>query len=194
MKNLFYCTKKNVYQITKNDDGTLTFFPEEKNAGCIIMQRGGIEGFLDNCIEDNRNYKEFLSDRKLIAQKQIEYRMAMREQNANVEKETVIKSYKLMLAKYGMSVDNIDKTVAIDTTIDNLYILMRYMYNIPCFDWKLPKLSQRYSYHLYECDGKFAVTIILNEGIFSNDGKLVKKLQYGAPKGHLSQYINIGRL
>lgn len=194
MKNLFYCTKKKVYQITKNVNGTVTFYPEEKNAGCIIMQRGGIAGFLENCIEDERSYEEILADRQLIAQKKREYREAMRLQSANAEHEAAASAYNEMLAKYGMRIGNIDKTVAIETTTENLYILMRYLRSVNWGLWRLPTLSQGYSAHQYECDGKLAVTITLNDGILSADSKLVKKLQYGAPHGHLTDYVNIGRL
>ena len=48
MKNLYYCTKKNVYLITKNDNGTLTNTTEAKNAGAIIMQRVGISAYIDH--------------------------------------------------------------------------------------------------------------------------------------------------
>ena len=194
MKNLFYCTKKNVYLITKNDDGTLTFFPEEKNAGAIIMQRGGIQGFLGHCIEDERSYDEFCKDVQLIKQKQREYREAMRMQNADAEKNAVANAYNAMLANYGMSIGNIDKSIEIDATKDNLYIIMRYLRTIPLSLWQLPTLSQGYTANLYDCEGKSAVTITLKEGVLSDDLKIIKKLQYGAPIGHLTNYTNIGRL
>ena len=194
MKNLFYFTKKNVYQITKNQDGTVTFFPEEKNAGCIIMQRGGIAGFLENCIEDERSYEEILADRQLVAQKKREYREAMRLKSANTEHDLASRAYNELLAKYGMSIGNVDNTVEIDATSENLYILMRYLRTIPWGQWQLPKLSQGYSANQYDCEGKVAVTITLNQGILSDDLKIIKKLQYGAPMGHLSGYTNIGRL
>ena len=194
MKNLFYCTKKNVYQITKNDDGTVTFFPEEKNAGAIIKQRGGVADFLSHCIEDERSYNEFKGDVELVKKKQKEYRDAMRLQNANAEKTSVANAYNEMLSKYGMSIGNIDKSIGIDATRDNLYALMRYLRTIPLSQWQLPTLSQGYSANQYDCDGKIAVTITLNEGILSDDFKIIKRLQYGAPMGHLTNYTNIGRL
>ena len=194
MKNLFYCTKKNVYLITKNDEGTLTFFPEEKNAGAIIMQRGGIQGFLAHCIEDERSYDEFCKDIQFVKQKQREYREAMRLQNADAEKNEVANAYNAMLANYGMSIGNIDKFIEIDATRDNLYTLMRYLRTIPLSQWQLPKLSQGYTANQYDCEGKIAVTITLNQGLLSDDLKIVKKLQYGAPMGHLTNYTNIGRL
>ena len=194
MKNLYYCTKKNVYLITKNDNGTLTFTPEAPNAGAMIMQRGGISAFIDHCIEDERSFNEFVEDRELVAKKQKEYREAMRLQSANAEKESVAKAYNEMLSKYGMGVGNIDKSVAIEASVYNLYVLMRYLRSIPRGQWQLPTLSQGYSVNQYDCNGKIAVTIILNDGITTEDGKVIKKLQYGAPMGHLSNYNNIGRL
>ena len=194
MKNLYYCTKKNVYLITKNDDGTLTFTPEAKNAGAMIMQRGGISAFIDHCIEDERDFKEFVEDRELVAKKQKEYREAMRLQSANAEKEAVAKAYNEMLSKYGMGIGNIDKSVVIEASVENLYVLMRYMRSTPMGQWKLPALSQGYSANQYDCDGKIAVTITLSEGVLSDEGKIIKGLQYGAPMGHLSYYTNIGRL
>ena len=194
MENLFYCTKKNVYLITKNEDGTVTFFPEEKNAGSIIKQRGGVAEFLNFCTEDARSYEEFVKDRELVAKKQKEYRDAMRLKNANAEKEMIMKAYDELLAKYGMDIDHIDKSVTVDATVKNLYIIMRYMRINNWGMWKLPRLSQGYSFHQYDCDGKTAVTITLDEGITTEEGKIVKKLQYGAPMGHLSKYTNIGRL
>lgn len=194
MSNLFYCTKKNVYLITKNDDGTLTFFPEEKNAGSIIMQRGGIQGFLEYCIEDERSYDDFCKDVQLVKQKQREYREAMRMQNADAEKNAVANAYNAMLANYGMSIGNIDKSIEIDATKDNLYVLMRYLRTIPLSMWQLPKLSQGYTANQYDCEGKIAVTITLNQGLLTDDLKIIKKLQYGAPMGHLTNYTNIGRL
>ena len=193
MKNLYYCTKKNVYLITKNDDGTLTFTPEAKNAGAMIMQRGGISAFIDHCIEDERDFKEFVEDHELVAKKQKEYREAMRLQSANAERESVAKAYSEMLSKYGICIENI-KTVPIEASVDNLYVLMRYLRSIPWGQWHLPTFTQGYSANQYDCDGKIAVTVILNDGITTEDGKVVKKLQYGAPMGRLSNYTNIGRL
>lgn len=194
MKNLYYCTKKNVYLITKNDDGTqLTFFPEEKNAGAIIVQRGGIQGFLAHCIEDERTYDEFSKDVQLIKQKQREYRAEMHHQNELAEKKAVTDAYSQLLAKYGMTINNIDKSIEIDATRDNLYILMRYLRVYP-MRTQLPRLSQGYTVNTYGCDGKIAVTITLSQGLLTDDLKIVKKLQYGAPMGHLTNYTNIGRL
>lgn len=193
MKNLFYCTKKNVYQITKNDDGTVAFYPEEKNAGAIIMQRGGVSDFLSHCIEDERSYEEFKNDVELVKKKQSEYRMAMRMQNAMKKNEEIQGKYFALLDKYGINPDLPKEGGAIEATAENLTILMRYLQTVNWGLWKLPRLTQKYTANQYDCDGKVAITVILDEGIES-EGKIYKKLQYGAPMGHLTQYAPVGRL
>lgn len=199
--NLYYCTKRNVYQITKNGDGTVTFFPEEKNAGSMIAQRGGVTGFLAHCIEYERSYEEIKNNVDLVRKKQLEYirkkqlesRTAMSLQNAARKAEAAKNDYIALLAKYGISPETPKEGGVIEATAENLTVIMRYLQTVNWGLWRLPKLSQGYSAHQYDCDGTTAVTIILDEGIVS-DGKLYKKLQYGAPVGHLTQYATVGRL
>lgn len=193
MKNLFYCTKKNLYLITKNEDGTITFFPEEKYAGAIIKQRGGVAEFLKYCIEDERSYDEFKKDTKLIKKQQNEYRMAMRSQNATQKAAEDKNSYLALLSKYGINPENPKEGGVIDANAENLTIIMRYLQTINWGLWKLPRLTQGYSAMQHDCGGKTAVTIILDKGIEA-EGKIYKKLQYGAKPGFLKQYAPVGRL
>ena len=193
MTNLFYCTKKNVYQITKNDDGTVTFYPEEKSAGSIIMQRGGVAEFLAHCIEDERSYDEFKNDTQLIKKKQSEYRSEMRMQNAIKKNKEIHDKYLALLDKYGINPDLPKEGGVIEATAENLTILMRYLQTINWGLWRLPRLSQGYTAHQHECGGTNAVVVVLDKGIES-DGKLYKKLQYGAPMGYLSHCAPVGRL
>ena len=194
MKNLFFFTKNKTYQITKNEDGTVTVFPEEKNAGMLIAQRGGISSFLALCQEDERSYEEFAAAREEEQKSEEERRKSAIQQRKKAEEDAIMKAYSELLEKYGMDIDHIDKSVIVDATIKNLYIIMRYMHITNWGLWELPTLSQGYSFHQYDCDGRTAVTITLDEGIITEDGKLVRKLQYGAPMGHLNNYTNIGRL
>lgn len=192
--NLYFHTKKNVYQITKNEDGTVTFYPKEKNAGMWIAQHGGVESFLAACKEDARSYEEVLAERQHEQQAEKDSKKAASLQRAKAEEESIMKAYNELLASYGMDIGHIDKSVTVDATISNLYIIMRYMHITNWGLWRLPTLSQGCEARQYDCDGKKAVTITLDEGITTEDGKLVKKLQYGAPMGHLNNYTNIGRL
>lgn len=192
--NLYFHTKKNVYQITKNEDGTVTFYPKEKNAGMWIAQHGGVKSFLAACKEDARSYEEVLAERQHEQQAEKDSKKAASLQRAKAEEESIMKAYDELLASYGMDIGHIDKSVTVDATISNLYIIMRYMHITNWGLWRLPTLSQGCEARQYDCDGKKAVTITLDEGITTADGKLVKKLQYGAPMGHLNNYTNIGRL
>lgn len=192
--NLYFHTKKNVYQITKNEDGTVTFYPEDKNAGNMIAQRGGVESFLACCKEDARSYEEVLAERQQEQQAEKERKKAASQQRKKAEREAAMKAYSELLASYGMDISHIDKSVIIDATAKNLYIIMRYMQITNWGLWRLPRLSQGYAVNQYDCDGRTVVTITLDEGIITEDGKLVRELQYGAPMGHLTKYTNIGRL
>lgn len=193
--SLYFFTKKNVYQITKNDDGTVTFYPEDKNAGNMIAQRGGVESFLTECCkEDARSYEEVLAERQQEQQAERERKKAASQQRKEAEEGAIMKAYSELLARHGMDINHIDKSVIIDATAKNLYIIMRYMHITNWGLWRLPTLSQGYAANQYDCDGRTAVTITLGEGITTANGKLVKKLQYGAPMGHLNNYTNIGRL
>ena len=192
--NLYFFTKKNVYQITKNEDGTVTFYPEDKNAGNMIAQRGGVESFLTCCKEDTRSYEEMLAERQQEQQAEYERKKAASQQRKKAEEEAAMKAYSELLASYGMDINHIDKSVIIDATAENLYTIMRYMQITNWEAWKLPRLSQGYAANQYDCDGRTVVTVTLDKGIITEDGKLVRELQYGAPMGHLTKYTNIGRL
>ena len=192
--NLYFFTKKNVYQITKNDDGTVTFYPQDANAGNMIAQRGGVESFLSCCKEDARSYEEVLAERQQEQQAEKERKKAASQQRKKAEEEAIMKAYSELLASYGMDINHIDKSVIIDATAKNLYTIMRYMQTTNWGIWKLPRLSQGYAANQYDCDGRTVVTVLLDKGIITKDGKLVRELQYGAPMGHLTKYTNIGRL
>lgn len=192
--NLYFYTKRNVYQITKNDDGTVTFYPEDKNAGNMIAQRGGVESFLTCCKEDTRSYEEMLAERQQEQQAEYERKKAASQQRKKAEEEAAMKAYSELLASYGMDINHIDKSVVIDATTKNLYTIMRYMQITNCGIWKLPRLSQGYAANQYDCDGRTVVTVLLDKGVITKGGKLVRELQYGAPMGHLNNYTNIGRL
>lgn len=192
--NHYFFTKRNVYQITKNEDGTVTFYPKDANAGNMIAQRGGVESFLACCKEDARSYEEVFAERQQEQQAEKERKKAASQQRKKAEEEAVMKTYNELLANYGMDINHIDKSVIIDATAKNLYTIMRYMQITNWGLWKLPRLSQGYAVNQYDCDGRTVVTITLDEGITTEDGKLVRELQYGAPMGRLNNYTNIGRL
>lgn len=83
----------------------------------------------------------------------------------------------------------------IDCTPENLLIVMRYLNSQNWGSWDLPSMSQGYKASQYDYGrGEIATTIVLDEGVKDYMGRMVKRLQYGASRGHLSKYENIRHL
>ena len=182
--NKYFVTKKNVYQITQRGDGSLVFTPECENAGMMISQRGGIENFLAACVDDERDYDEFVSDKLTLRKLRNEAKALSRMENAAIQEKRAEENYNKLLN---------DCDGIIPVTAENLTIVMKYLSYQNLGIWKLPRMSQGYSAHQYDCNGKTVVTILLDKGIMS-DGKLYKAIQYGAPRGYLLKYMPVGRL
>ena len=182
--NKYFLTKKRVYQITQREDGYVVFTPECENAGCLIACHGGIENFLAACVDDEREYEEFVQDLQTLRKLRNEAKALARMENAALQKNRVEENYNKLLK---------DCDGVIPVTVENLTIVMKYLSYQNCGTWKLPRMSQGYSAHQYDCNGKTVVTILLDNGIMS-DGKLYKAVQYGAPMGYLPKYMPVGRL
>lgn len=78
----------------------------------------------------------------------------------------------------------------VETTVENIRTLLRYLNDINWGVWQLPSMTIGYSCHQYDCDGKTATTIKLDRPI-EYRGEKVTKFQYGAPSGHLRDYCRI---
>lgn len=194
MKTLFFYTKKNVFEISKSEDGKLVFFPENPDAGSLIMSNGGREQFLAKCVEKDMTYDEVKAEFDAEKKKAEEAKKAEHLAKSQQIQDEIVSSYRNLLAKYGIDMKNIDQSKKIDATAENLYIIMRYLRTINWGLWRLPALTQGYSANQYECgNGNTTVTVILDKGIANDEGKLVKKFQYGAPSNYLVKYTNIGR-
>lgn len=76
----------------------------------------------------------------------------------------------------------------IETTPGNLAIVMRYLNTQDLASWNLPRMSIGYSANKYDCDGKAAVTIKLDEPMPGDDETM---FELGAPDGHLSEYRRV---
>lgn len=72
----------------------------------------------------------------------------------------------------------------------NICLLLEFLNTQNWGGWKLPKMTIGYSCAQYDCDGKQATTIKLDEPIEYN-GKLVSKFEVGAPHRHLMKYQKI---
>lgn len=182
--NNYYVTKKNVYQITQSENGKVVFYPECKYAGMMISSRGGIENFLAACVDDEREYDEFVLDKLKLRKLRNEAKALSRMENAAIQEKRAEENYNKLLN---------DSDGIIPVTAENLTIAMKYLSYQNMGTWKLPKMSQGYSANQYDCNGRTVVTIMLDKGIMS-EGKLYKAIQYGAPRGYLLKYMPVGML
>lgn len=78
----------------------------------------------------------------------------------------------------------------IPATVENIRILLHYLNTINWGSWTLPQLTVGYSANQYDCDGKTATTIILQEPVSDEERGIENEtmFQTGAPRGHLTKY------
>ena len=185
-----FVTNTSIYRIEKREDGELDMYREYSrksrhgqwvkdgskyaDVGMFVNQRGGKDNFLSMCVDyddlegfvakQNKENKEFSNIHKAIA-----------EENAKKQEE----EYALAFAD---EVTECNK--------ENIYLLLRHLNKINWGAWSLPKMSIGYSCNQYNCNGVTATTIILDKPIEYGD-EMIDKFVYGAPHGHLSDYVQI---
>ena len=69
-------------------------------------------------------------------------------------------------------------------------IVLRYLNTINWGGWELPKMTIGYICNQYDCEGKIATTMKLDESIklYEDDNETGYMFQVGAPVGHLTKY------
>lgn len=184
-------TNTNTYVVEQNADGSLTITYDGvnriNNAGMFINQMGGIDGVLARCedkdytIDEVKQYLVEEYNNKKEAHKRLHQAALNREAKWNAER---VAKYEALVAQY--------EGQAIPTTYENIGIILRYLNTKNWGGWDLPKMTIGYACHQYDCDGKTASTMTLDEPInISEDedsSEMVCKFQVGAPHGHLTQY------
>ena len=180
MRKMYFTSKKS-FLVEQNAGGTLlitktsTMKPLE-NAGSFIVSQGGIEAILAKCVEVTE--EQFAEDRK---------QLLMRHEQAKQ------RSQELALAnrkRHEQDYNAVFNGGTIETTVENIRILLRYLNDINWGVWQLPPMTIGYSCNQYDCDGKTATTIKLDRPI-EYRGEKVTQFQYGAPSGHLRGYCRI---
>lgn len=180
MKKMYFTSKKS-FLVEQNPDGTLlitktsTMKPLE-NAGSFIVSQGGIEAILSKCKEVTD--EEFLEDRKqlLLRNEQAKQRS---QELALVNRKRHEEDYKAVF-----------NGSTVETTVENIRTLLRYLNDINWGVWSLPSMTIGYTCNQYDCDGKTATTITLDSPI-EYCGEQVSQFQHGAPSGHLRNYRKI---
>lgn len=173
--------------VVKNEDGTLTLTTALgkplPNAGTVIKGCGGIDAFLDKCIETSNDLSTELVNRR-IALKNKQVISRTKRLTKEVEKGAKAQAeYESLTVKYAGQ--------PIPVTYENLKIVMAYLCSINWWMWVLPELTHSYTANQYDCDGITAVTIVFDEPIELWEGYMDSKFVYNAPPRHLIQYCTI---
>jgi hypothetical protein len=178
-------TKRVIYRIETNEDGTLTVFREYTsaqgfwqkdgrkypNAGLLISQTGGIDPFLAKC-EDIEDVEKYVHDINVE-------KKAAKDASADQEQDKA--------ASAKEAYDQVFCNDVTETTAETVCVLLRYLNTKNLGSWQLPKMTIGYVCNQYDCDGRTATTIKLDQPIPYGD-EMVSQFQFGAPRGHLVKY------
>lgn len=188
-----YTSSTSIYSVTQNADGTINVVREYykgggkwnkdgnpiKNAGLFINQMGGVYGLLGKC-KDEVNLHERIAEfnngynERRAASMEIERKR--NEERASKAKE----DYERLFAKE-----------VTESNLETIGVLLRYLNTKNWGLWKqLPKMTISYQCNQYDCDGKQATTIKLDEPIMVG-GEPCTMFETGAPFGHLTKYRSI---
>ena len=194
MATKIFRTKRVIYRVEQNENGTLDIYREYfslknmdfwkfdgrkfNNAGSLIITAGGIEGLLSQCedVEDIRDIIGPLNKAKVEIRRRA---VAERERQA-AEKANAAEAEYIQLFSGDVA----------ETNAKTVYALLRYLNTQNWGLWRLPKMTIGYQCAQYDCDGKTATTIKLDEPI-RVAGEMGTMFQYGAPRGHLTNYERI---
>lgn len=195
MATKIFRTKRVIYRVEQNENGTLEIYREYfslknmdcwqydgrkfNNAGSLIISAGGIDNLLRQC-EDVEDIEGMIA--RLNIEKAEIRRRATEERNRQMADRNSI-----VAADYHRLFDGKD---VVESKAETVYALLRYLSTKNWGTWNLPKMTIGYHCNQYDCDGKTAVTIILNSPIMVG-GRMGDRFQYGAPRGHLIKYEEI---
>lgn len=170
-------TNTNEYFVDVNTDGTLTIKVGKdpiRNAGAFINNIGGIEAVLAKCVDyTDEEWEAEKQRRREIKKAKAEKALAEEKEKANEVKTAFNEAF-----KGGKG----------EASIHNIYVLLNYVKHFGELD--LPTMPVGYSCNRYDCDGKTAAAIKLDEPI-EYDGEMISQFQVGAPVGYLTKYHRI---
>lgn len=195
MATKIFKTKRVIYRVERNENGKLDIYREYfslknmdswqkdgrkfDNAGSLIITAGGIEALLSQC-EDVEDVDGMIA-RLNVEKEEIRRRADAERERQQTEYSTIAET------AYHRLFDGVD---VVDAKAETVYALLRYLNNQNWGLWHLPKMTIGYQCSQYDCDGKKATVIKLDQPIVVA-GELGTMFQYGAPRGHLSKYRKI---
>lgn len=194
MATKIFKTRRVIYRVEKNENGTLDIYREYfslknmdhwqkdgrkfDNAGSLIITAGGIDSLLSQC-EDVEDIDAMIADLNEVKAEIRRRAVAERERQA-AEKANAAEAEYIQLFSGDVA----------ETNAKTVYALLRYLNTQNWGLWRLPKMTIGYQCAQYDCDGKTATTIKLDEPI-RVAGEMGTMFQYGAPRGHLTNYERI---
>jgi hypothetical protein len=197
MATKIFKTKRVIYRVEKNENGTLDIYREYfslknmdhwekekdtrpyRNAGSLIITAGGIEGLLSQC-EDVEDLEAMIAEMNEVK--------AEIRRKANAERvRQQMAATSMAEAEYRAVFEGVD---VVETKAETVYVLLRYLNTKNWGLWQLPKMTIGYQCSQYDCDGRTATTIKLDQPI-SVGGCMGTQFVYGAPCGHLTKYERI---
>ena len=188
-----FITKRFIYRIEENENGTLNIFREYsknmnfwqkdgslyQNAGLLITQEGGIEALLSKC-------EEIVDVAQFVHNQNVEKKAIREAAGAKLMTQTLNE-----MTKAKEAYEAVFSQEVTESTPENIFTLLRYLNTVNWGVWHLPKMTIGYSCHQYDCNGKTATTIKLDTPIKYWD-KPETMFVYGNPRGHLEKYSKIG--
>lgn len=187
----YFVSKRFVLLVKQNEDGSLFLTKDGvnsmENAGWFINSMGGIQSVLNRCIESDMSFDEFKQQQELIKAEQAKRKAEaylLASIDAQKRKDGYKAAYEALKAQYAGGV--------IPTTYENIGVVLRGLNAQNWGGWELPKMTIGYRCNQYNCDGKIASTMVLDEPInISSDPEykeMESRFQVGAPHGHLTKY------
>ena len=155
-----------------------TFCSIEIPLHSLIISAGGIDGLLRQC-EDVEDIGALI-DRLNVEKAEIRRRANAERVRQQVQKADIAETEYMRLFSGDVT----------ETNAKTVYALLRYLNTQNWGTWRLPKMTVGYQCNQYDCEGKTATTIKLDEPI-TVAGEQGTMFQYGAPAGHLSKYGRI---
>ncbi len=147
------------------------------NVGAIIGSFGGVAAFLENTIskeEFDERLAKWYAANSPERKKQMEIRAAARRLVIEEARGVAFRKLK-------------EKGFPIETNYENVGVVLRWLNTMNWGGWELPPMTIGYRCNQYDCDGKQASTMILDEPI-KVDGEMVDRFVVDAPRGHLTHY------
>lgn len=147
------------------------------DAAALIGSIGGVDKVLALCEE--------IDDLAALIEERNAANIASRERRDAADAEKAKNKYLRINEDYEKTFVGKD---VVESTLGNIAILLKFLNTMNWGVWKLPAMTVGYRCTQYDCNGKSAVTIKLDEPVNG-----YTKLSYGAPRGHLTAYSNIDR-